>query len=89
MQALPTKLDTAQALSLATEIKADLEQNSWIHLNGKSVEMVGQACLQILLSARFTAEKAGLPFLIEDPSEALRYGARLLGIESLLFVPLT
>lgn len=89
MQALPTKLDTAQAASLATEIKADLEQNRWVHLNGSSVEMVGLACLQILLSARLSAEKAGLPFLIENPSEALSYGARLLGIESLLFVPLT
>ncbi|AEI38007.1 MAG: chemotaxis protein CheX [Zymomonas mobilis subsp. pomaceae] len=87
MQALPTKLDTAQSLTLATGVRADLEQNRSIHLTGESVELVGQACLQVLLSARLSAENAGLNFIIEQPSENFRYGARILGLETLLFAP--
>ncbi|WP_263282704.1 STAS domain-containing protein [Sphingomonas nostoxanthinifaciens] len=55
-----------------------------IALDGSAVEMLGQACLQVLASACRTAEARGLTFVVRGPSHALSEMCTLVGFDRLL-----
>lgn len=81
---LPTRLTTAVARPLARTLLENVGTRMPLSLDGAAVETVGQACLQVLVSARQTAIAQGLDFAIHDPSEALREGCALTGLDHLL-----
>lgn len=70
-QPLPATLDTSAATPLRHALLARLDQGEALRLDGSDVARVGQACLQVLASARATAVARGLDFRIDHPSEAL------------------
>jgi len=80
---LPAVLDTAAAAPLADMVRDRLAENEPLHLDGSSVVQLGQACLQVLLSARDAATRRNLTFAVCDPSDALKTMATLAGGEAL------
>lgn len=83
---LPTSLDTPAATPLAQSLRDTIAMGGAISLDGAEVVRVGQACLQVLLSARQAAIGAGLSFTIERPSDELRAAGSLAGLDT-LFAP--
>ncbi|WP_242096060.1 MULTISPECIES: STAS domain-containing protein [unclassified Sphingomonas] len=78
---LPAIVDLAAAVALADKL---LTATAAATLDAAGVERIGVAGLQLLLCARTTADVAGVPFVIERPSEALLDAMRLIGTEQLL-----
>lgn len=76
---LPTRCDRAAAEALWPELVAAVG-NEAVAIDGSGVEHVGQAVLQLLVSARRSGGGAHI-----SASEALREAARLTGLESELF----
>ncbi|MCP3735587.1 STAS domain-containing protein [Sphingomonas sp. RP10(2022)] len=68
---LPATLDTSAAGPLRHALLARVERGEPLHLDGADVVRAGQACLQVLASARATAADRGLAFRIDHPSDAL------------------
>ena len=68
---LAPTLDTSAAVPLRHALLGLIERGEALRLDGAEVARVGQACLQVLVSARTTAIARGLDFRIDRPSEAL------------------
>jgi chemotaxis protein CheX len=81
---LPAVLNSAAAKPLVDLLKERLADNEPIILDGSVVSQLGQACLQVLLSARATAAGRELAFAIHNPSEALSMMAEMSGCSGLL-----
>ena len=81
---LPAVLNSAAAQPLADLLKERLADNEPILLDGSAVSQLGQACLQVLLSARAAAASRELAFAINNPSEALSTMAEMSGCSALL-----
>jgi len=81
---LPAVLNSAAAQPLADLLKERLADNEPILLDGSAVSQLGQACLQVLLSARATAAGRELAFAINNPSEALGMMTEMSGCSALL-----
>lgn len=76
---LPARCDRAAAEALLPEFQAALGSGP-LSVDASETQQIGQAMLQLLLSARRTGEGASI-----IPSEALRETARLTGLENALF----
>ena len=81
---MPARLDTAAAGALKDDLWTRLAADSAVLLDGRGVEQVGQACLQVLVSARATALGRDLDFRIVDASPTLVDGCGLVGLDHLL-----
>lgn len=68
---LPATLDTSAAGPLRLALVDRIERGEPIVLNGSGVTRAGLACLQVLASARATADARGLAFRLDDCSDAL------------------
>lgn len=68
---LPATLDTSAAGPLRHALLARVERAESLHLDGSEVVRIGQACLQVLASARATAVASGLGFRLDSRSDAL------------------
>ena len=84
---LPQHFDTRAAAALAPDLRVALADggNAAIVLDGGPVERIGQAGLQLLVSARRTADAAGRPLSIEPASAAMRAAAALTGADAVLW----
>lgn len=71
---------------LAPELEAALSRGS-LEIDGSSIERIGQAGLQLLLSARCSAERLGVPFAISAPSQPLCRAAQIAGLSEVLSLP--
>ena len=76
---LPERCDRAVAETLLPEFVAAIG-NSPIEVNGEAVTQVGQAMLQLLVSARHSGAGANI-----TPSPALLDAAQLAGLSTELF----
>lgn len=76
---LPARCDRAAAEALLPEMIAALGSGPLL-IDGRGCQQVGQAMLQLLISARQTGEGA-----VIDPSPALRDVARMTGLADELF----
>lgn len=76
---LPARCDRAAAEALLPEFQAALGAGP-LSIDASATQQIGQAMLQLLLSARRTGEGATI-----TPSGALRDAARLTGLENALF----
>jgi anti-anti-sigma regulatory factor len=76
---LPPRCDRAAAAALLTELAA-VQGSGRIAIDGAQVEQVGQAMLQLLLSARRTGSGATIA-----PSPALAEAGRMTGLSAELF----
>jgi len=81
---LPAALNSAAAQPLADLLKERLADNEPIILDGSAVSQLGQACLQVLLSARATAAARKLAFAINNPSDTLSTMTEMSGCSELL-----
>lgn len=76
---LPSRCDRAAAEALLPEMVAALGTGP-LHIDARECTQIGQAMLQVLVSARRTGESA-----VIEPSASLRDTARQLGLEAELF----
>ncbi|NKJ01146.1 STAS domain-containing protein [Novosphingobium sp. SG707] len=76
---LPARCDRAAAEALLPEFQAALGAGP-LSIDASETRQIGQAMLQLLLSARRTGDGATI-----NPSSALRDAARLTGLENALF----
>jgi len=76
---LPARCDRAAAEALLPELSARAAQGP-VEIDASAVQQVGQAMLQLLVSARRTGQGARI-----SPSPALIEAARLTGLEATLF----
>lgn len=76
---LPERCDRAAAEVLLPELAAMLGGGR-IDVDGRAVRQIGQAVLQLLVSARRWGEGARIA-----PSDALREAATLCGLDAVLF----
>lgn len=81
---LDPSLETAAAAPLRERLLVSLQLGKPVILDGSGVERIGQACLQVLASARAAAEQAGTAFQITDPSDALADMIRLSRLDAVL-----
>ena len=84
VHSLPEMLDTCAADSLRATLLGLVERREPLLLDGASVSLVGQACLQVLLSARSTAAAEGLPYALAAPSAPLSAMIALARIDAVL-----
>ena len=76
---LPARCDRAAAEALLPEMDAGLGSGA-LQINARDCTQIGQAMLQLLVSARRTGDGA-----VIEPSDTLRETARQLGLETELF----
>ena len=76
---LPTRCDRAAAEALLPEMQAALGSGA-LAIDGSAAAQVGQAMLQLLVSARFSGVSVAI-----SPSPELREAASLVGLASTLF----
>lgn len=76
---LPPRCDRAAADALHRELLTARDSGP-IELDGSQVEQIGQAMLQLVLSARRTGEGARI-----EPSAAFAEAARMTGLSAQLF----
>ena len=76
---LPSRCDRAAAEALLPELQAALGSGN-LAIDGSAVGQVGQAMLQLLVSARFSGVGVAI-----TPSRELREAAALIGLASTLF----
>lgn len=81
---LPEALDRTAIEELVATIRETFDAGSPLLLDGGNVERIGQAGLQLLLSAARTAGEKGLMFGISDPSQALTDVMALTALDSTL-----
>lgn len=79
--ALPALFDLPAAATLADTLRTT---KGAVVLDGSTVERIGIAGLQLLLSAQATAVVAGHSVIVDEPSDALRAAARTAGAGFLL-----
>jgi anti-anti-sigma regulatory factor len=77
---LPVALDLLAATPLREVLRAQLENDSAIVLDGSKVERVSTACLQVLLAAALAARRRGGSFQLNAPSPALFNAVTDLGL---------
>ncbi len=66
---LPASLDLRAAGPLATALLS--ARGGGMRLEGSQVKTVGEQCLQVIISARQTWERDGLPLTIANPTGEL------------------
>lgn len=71
IQALPAVLDTSAAGPLRIALLARLERGEPLDLDGSDVARIGQACLQVLASARASCLAQRIGFRLDHRSDAL------------------
>lgn len=81
---LSSILDTASAGLLRSRLLQMIERREAIVLHGGEVGRIGQACLQVLESARVSATAAGLNFSLVQPSEVMTSMLTLTRLDALL-----
>lgn len=81
---LPATLDTTAAGPLREALLARIGRGEPLHLDGSEVVRIGQACLQVLASARASAAAAGIGFRLYRPSEALHRMIQLARLDAAL-----
>ena len=81
---LPATLDTGAADSLRATLLGLVERREPLLLDGAGVSLAGQACLQVLLSARATAAAEGLPYALAAPSGTLSAMIALARLDAVL-----
>jgi chemotaxis protein CheX len=84
IELLPAVLDTAAARPLADMLHERLTENEPLQLDGAAVTQLGQACLQVLLSARQAAATRNITLTVREPSEAMILMATLVGCADLV-----
>jgi chemotaxis protein CheX len=84
IEQLPAVLDTAAAKPLADMLHERLTENEPLQLDGAAVTQLGQACLQVLLSARQAAAARNITLSVREPSEAMTLMASLVGCADLV-----
>ena len=84
IELLPAVLDTAAAKPLADMLHERLTENEPLQLDGAAVTQIGQACLQVLLSARQAAAARNITLSIREPSEAMTMMVTLAGCADLV-----
>ena len=84
IELLPAVLDTAAAKPLADMLHERLTENEPLQLDGTAVTQIGQACLQVLLSARHAAAARNITLSIREPSEAMTMMVTLAGCADLV-----
>jgi chemotaxis protein CheX len=78
---LPAVLDTSAAAALRLEMLQRIEARQPMRLDGGNVTRAGQACLQVLASARASAAITGQRFALTNRSEVLENMTALAGLE--------
>ena len=81
---LAAVLDTAAARPLAEMLRERLAEKEALLLDGEAVIQLGQACLQVMLSAQQSASERGRTLAVSRPSEAMRAMTTLAGCAGLL-----
>jgi len=84
IELLPAVLDTAAARPLAEMLHERLTENEPLQLDGAAVTQIGQACLQVLLSARQAAAARNITLSVREPSEAMTLMVTLAGCGELV-----
>jgi len=84
IEQLPAVIDTAAARPLADMLHERLTENEPLQLDGAAVTQIGQACLQVLLSARQAAAARNITLSIREPSEAMTTMVTLVGCADLV-----
>jgi chemotaxis protein CheX len=81
---LAASLDTAAAAALHRDLLGALDARQPLLIDGSGVKRAGQACLQLLASARIAAAAAGVAYALSDPSDPLADMAALAGLDVVL-----
>ncbi len=82
---LPETFDRGAAQALVEEFNTAMRDGSSIVVDASAVERIGQAGLQLLLSAQKSARLSEITLAIKDPSDVLTEAAALTGLSSHLF----
>lgn len=82
---LPATLDRSAVEALTGELRTAIQSGEEILVDAANVDRIGQAGLQLLLSAHKSAQSAGIVFGIIKPSVAISDAAALTGLSSHLF----
>jgi chemotaxis protein CheX len=82
---LPATLDRSAVEAMAGKLRAAIESGEEIVVDAGNLDRIGQAGLQLLLSARKSADVAGIAFGIVKPSIAISDAAALTGLAGYLF----
>lgn len=77
-------LNTAAADELRRALSDRIAAASALSLDGAAVDRIGQACLQVLASARATAAAKGLRFRLDPRSDPLAQMIALAGLDASL-----
>lgn len=77
-------LNTAAADELRDALSDRIAAAAALSLDGAAVDRIGQACLQVLASARATAAAKGLRFRLDPRSDALAQMIALGGLDTSL-----
>ena len=77
-------LDVRAAQRLRTELCEALAKGETLTIDGKSVERISTACVQVLLAYVHAAAAAGTPASLAQPSRALAEAFCNLGLKSIL-----
>lgn len=78
---LASDLDLTQAKPLLDQLIA-LFKIGEIKLDACDVDRVSAACVQVLMSAGYSAHKASVPFTIETPSDSFLKALADLGVQA-------
>jgi chemotaxis protein CheX len=81
---LPPVLDLTRAESLHGDLQAWMARDAAVRVDGRAVERVSTACLQVMAAAAVTAHAHGRSFKMLTPSETLLNALRDLGLSNLL-----
>ena len=81
---LADSVDISKAENLLQEFRTVVEQGGDVTLNASEVKRIDTAGLQLLFSFGKTLKEQGGALLIEDPSEAFKTSARLVGFDKVL-----
>ncbi len=83
---LPEDLTVAHVQGLHEQLEGlvDDQSNDGIIAHGKGVRRVDTAGLQLLLVAKQAADERQISWVWDEPSEVLKEGARLLGMQKKL-----
>lgn len=81
---LPANLTTVLAEDLRARLVLAADRDEEILIDAGDVESIGQAGLQLLIAARNEADRLGLPFAIDNLSDALATRLTALGLADAL-----
>jgi anti-anti-sigma regulatory factor len=83
----PAAVIDRDAVALLVPELGDAAAHGAVRIDGSAIEQIGQAGLQLLLSARRSADAAGAPFAIVAPSQPLCRAAQIAGLSDALSLP--